>query len=483
MAAGFAISDQGFPIPRLYEARARVVELWRENFGPNADVESGTPDGLMIDTISLLLALTWQGIGASLSDSYLRTARGVALDRLLGLYARRRIAARASTASLVWYGTDGTAISTSARALTAAAGGSAFTPDASASIGAGDLAWVVRIDTITASTLYRVTLDAVNYDTTSDVSPTRAEIVAGILADLNAVTGVTALDGGDDPNGLPLIVVETDAASTIAVTGPMTAFPAVRTAATCTATGAVVGLAGGFVVGTPISGVQHVTSTADAVVGRDLERDSEFVARHLRTLAANGARSPDATAARVSELDGVEVARVYENESAVEVDGRPPHSFETIVSGGDDDEIAAVIWSQKPAGIQAFGTTLVDVIGRDNRSHTVGFTRATRRYLHLRITITEGEGFPAEGTPLTTIRDAVAADIGDGGAHELQLGQDLLRFGLYGAIGAAVPGVAGAVVETATTAAPDDAPTFAAADIVVAEDEILISAANRITVE
>lgn len=481
---GFIVTDAGFEVPRLPEARQRVVELWRAVYGEGARTDSETPDGLMIDTIALLLALLWQGVAASQSNAYLRTARGAFVDQILDLFARRRLQPRASTASLVFYGTDATVLNAGTQARTEE--GAIFGTDAAATIGADDVIDVFTIATISPSTLYRITVNAVNFDFTTSGSPDRAELVDGLLAELDALTGGVAYDGGDDDDGVIRIVVEMEAAATFSSNANVTTRSAVRVAATATATGLLIGLAQTIaIVNTPVVGLVGVTNTADAVVGRDLETDSALKIRHWATLASNGARSPDAIADRLMDEDGpegVEVARVYENESNVEVDGRPAHSFETFVLGGDDQEIAELIWSQKPAGITAFGTTEVAVLGRDNRTHIVGFTRPTELYLHLRITVTAGEGYPSSGTPLTTIRDAVAAWIGDGGSGELQLGQDFYRFSLGQPIAAAVPGIVSIAVETDTTPGPLDVPSFSAADVTVAEDEILRSDASRITV-
>jgi hypothetical protein len=481
--AGFTVTDAGFSVPRLPEARARVVELWRGVYGEDARTDSACPDGLMIDTIALLLALSWQGSGASSSNAYLRQSRGVFVDRCLDIFARRRLTARASTASLVLYGTDATVVPSGTQARTAVGG--VFGTDAAATIGSGDLVWVVRVDTIANSVNYAITVDAVVSTYSADGSATRDEIVDGLIAEL-AGDGTTAYDGGDDADGRARIVVESDTAIAVSSGARLTTFPAVRVAATATATGVIQALATTIAtINTPVSGLVGVTNTADAVVGRAVETDQEFKARHWATLSANAARSPDAIAARLmseSGPDGVEIARVYENESSVPVGLRPAHSFETFVLGGDDDEIAELIWSQKPMGIAAYGTTTVNVRGADGRLHPIGFTRPTVLYLHLRVTVVGGEGYPSSGTPLTTIRDAIASWLGDGGGGELQLGQDFYRFSLGQPVAAAVPGIVSLAIETDTTAAPGDIPTFSSADITVAEGEILRSDASRIEV-
>ena len=107
---GFTVDATGFTVPRYAEARTRIVELWREEFGPNTDTSPASTDGQMITIAALLLTLAWQGVGASIANGTLRTSEGGYVDLILDLFARRRLDAEASTASLVWYGTDTTVV-------------------------------------------------------------------------------------------------------------------------------------------------------------------------------------------------------------------------------------------------------------------------------------------------------------------------------------------------------------------------------------
>jgi hypothetical protein len=479
----FEVTATGFPTPRLPEARARVVELWRAAYGESADTSSDTPDGKMIDILSLELALAWQGIVASAASGHGRSAVGNSLDATLDLFARVRLGALASTATLYIYGTDSTLVL--ANTLVGVEGTSnVFGTDENATIGDDDSIWVIRVDAAANNFNYRVNVNGTSADYLSDASATVEEVRTGLIASLELhVDVVDAWPAGEDADGFLLIALETTAGIAVSITaGALTRYNATRVASTATTTGALQGLTGTIrELLTPVAGIVGITSVADAVVGRARETDGQFFTRHLRTLSRNGARSPEAIAARLEEIDGVTVARVFENETNLTVDGRPPHSFETYVLGGDDSAIAALIWQQKPGGIRAFGSTVVDVLGRDNRLHAVGFTRPTIRYLHLELTVIAGEGYPVAGTPLTTIRNAVASDLGDGGAHELELGQDFYRFAAGPPAAAVVSGIASITVRTATTAAPGDPPTFAAADVVVDDDEILVLDSSRIT--
>lgn len=483
----FDVTPSGFTTPRLADARARVIEIWRARFGENADTSSDSPDGKIIDTFSLLLALVWQGLGQLNADAYARTAEGVFLDQSLDMFARRRLPAAPSTVPLIFYGADSTAVIQGSLVATTDTL-ARFGTDEAVTIGDDNSVWVVVVDSIEDSTLYRVTINATDYDFTSDGSATADEVLAGILDALEGAPGITAIAGGLDSNGDRLIVIDTPAAATLAVTGPLVRYYAARVGSTATETGPIQGLTGTVrVLVNPIAGVTGVTSTEDADVGRNLETDGEFFARHLRTLSANASRSPEAIAARLMEprtgVPGVVVARVRENETSVDPDanGLPAHSFETLVLGGDDQAIADLIWAQKPAGIRAYGTTEVAVLDSVGHPHTIGFTRPTVRYLHLEITVTPGEGYPMTGTPLATIQDAVATFFRPGGAGELQLGQDFYRFAVGRPASEVVHGIAALAVRTSTTAAPEDAPTFAASDVSVDDDEILDVDSARIT--
>lgn len=478
----FNVTAAGWSTPRLPEARLRIVELWRAAHGENANTASTSTDGKMIDTLALLLALLWQGLASGNSNAYGRTAEGVFLDLVLDLFARRRREALASTVDVVWYGADATIVL--AGSLTSAEDtGARFATDADATIGGDDSIWVIRVDTATPSTLYRITVNGINYDWTTSVGAQTLAGIRNLLLNVIAVAYPDATAPSDLTVDGPLLILPTPPGAVVTTTGPLTRFYAALVPSTAVETGAVVALAGTVrTVVNPQAGVTGVTTFEDADVGRAVETDGEFWSRHLQTLSLNAARSPEAVAARVRELEGVEAATVVENETGlVDADGRPEHSFETYVLGGDDEEIAAVIWAQKPAGIRAYGTTVVETPDSQGALHRVAFTRPTVRYLHLEISVTDGEGYPTTGTPLDTIRAAVAVYFGDGGEAELQLAQDFYRFAVGVPAALSVPGIAALAVRTATTLNPGDPPTFASADVVVAQNEILDVDSSRIT--
>ena len=183
---------------------------------------------------------------------------------------------------------------------------------------------------------------------------------------------------------------------------------------------------------------------------------------------------------------------VFENESeSTDARGVPPHAANPVFLsepvGGpytDDEAIAEQLLIAKGAGIQSFGSTVVQLPNPQGLGPLIdiGFDRPTVRYLHLRITVTPGEGFPSTGSPGTSIRNSVVEYLQRGGEGYLDLGVDLVRFQLGEPINDAAPGIQSAVIETSATVNPGDPPSFSNADIAVDDDEILVADTSRTTV-
>ncbi len=496
--ATFELTTEGLETPTLAEARAFVVDLWKDKHGENVNTSSDTPDGLIIDCLAIVMSTLWDGSADVYSAGYFRTASGTALDLILDLFGKTRLPALASTASLVWYGTPSTVLPAASIASVNDIDESRFSSDLAGAIGADDSSevYVVRILSAVDTETHTITIGATPYNYVNTGVDTVDSVAVQLRDLINLGSQATATLGGNDSSGNALIVVDSDIGLVALTTSETTAglldeFEAGRTAATATETGAITGVAGTIqTIVTPITGVTGVTNSADATVGRDQESDVDYRARHLQTLNADGCGTPQAI--RDAILENVTAAtqcRVFENESDVtDGAGRPPHSFEAVVLSdndtADDADIAEQIAACKPAGIKAHGDAFVAVTDPQGGGGTVsiGVSHPTKRYLHLDITVTAGEGFPTTGDPATAIQTEVALYLGPTGDGYLNMADDLYRYQLGKPINDAVPGVANAVIDTDDTPNPGDTPTFTAADITVADDEILISDASRITV-
>jgi len=479
----FALTDAGLETPRLLpDVRARVVDLWRAKFGANAQTSSDSPDGLIIDVLSLLMTLHWEGVAQLYLQSHVRTATGASLAMLLDPFGKSYLPATRSTANLVWYGADATSIPEGSIATTSSPDVRFATDTA---VTTGTATWVARVDTVANLTLYRLTVNGVQYPITSGSPASGPAIVAALAVALTA-GGIEAYEAGADADGRALLVVV--AGPTVTVTaGGMTAYRAAQVASTATVEGPTIALAGTLnTVGTPLTGIEGVTTYVDADLGRLQETASELRARHFRSLNSGGNASVEAIRSRLldpAQAPGVEQAIVLSNRTDdIDANGLDPHSVEAIVLGGEDATIANLLFQTVAAGDAYFGNTSVAVTDSAGGLHTVLFSRPTELYLHLNVVITPGEGWPTVGDPLGAIQAAIVAYLGEGGAGELKMGTDFRRFALGYPINTAAPGVAGATITADTTPAPGDTPTLLASDIAVNYRTILRVDSSRVTV-
>lgn len=149
-------------------------------------------------------------------------------------------------------------------------------------------------------------------------------------------------------------------------------------------TGPITGLAGTITsIATPITGWNTVTNAADAVVGQDAGTDASLREALITLMRAPGDALEAVTAALI-RVEDVTEAIVVENETSfTDVDGRPPHSFEAVVLGGDEQDIVDTIWENQPSGVSSHGSitgTVVDAAGDDQ---TVKFSRPTNRPIYI----------------------------------------------------------------------------------------------------
>ena len=149
-----------------------------------------------------------------------------------------------------------------------------------------------------------------------------------------------------------------------------------------------------------IDGLLSVTNNEPFFNGQDEETDEALQDRYYESLSKAGSRRMEAIEANVlDEVPGVRSCIVIENDShEFDDEGRPPHSFETVVLGGEDEAIAPSIFEKKSGGISAFGKT-TEVIIKDYRNieHVIGFTRAVTVPIFVKIYKKTNNRFPENG--------------------------------------------------------------------------------------
>ena len=156
--------------------------------------------------------------------------------------------------------------------------------------------------------------------------------------------------------------------------------------------------------------------------------------------------------------------------------GRPPKSFEAIVEGGSNLDVANQIWQTKPAGIETFGNTSQVIVDSMGNNQVIYFSRPIERFIWVEIALTlySEEAFPVNGTDL--VAQAINSYL-----NSLGVGVDVLFQRVLSQI-FVVPGIASGDLQIAVTAEASDSPSFGTADIPISETQIAVSTLERITV-
>lgn len=185
-------------------------------------------------------------------------------------------------------------------------------------------------------------------------------------------------------------------------------------------------------IDTPITGWSSVNNLSDATLGTDEETDVELRARREQSVARDAQAIIDAIFAGVANIPGVTQTVVLENDTNVtDINGLPPHSFQVIVVGGIDVDIANVIWLKKPAGILSFGTTTEVILDSQGLPHDISFSRPTTVDIYVEVDITTFADYPANGDDLIkqAIVDYANGDLVEG--RGFSLADDVIYTRLY----------------------------------------------------
>lgn len=187
----------------------------------------------------------------------------------------------------------------------------------------------------------------------------------------------------------------------------------------------------------PDANITSVEGTARLVSGADEESDVSLRKRLKAAIAGAGSCNTNAIRSALLRVPTVTFADVVENDQdTTDSDGRPPHSFECYVVGGEDytQEIAEKIFEKRPVGIQAVGDISKTIIDASGKTRSVSYSRpeAVNVLVHVKVETTTS--FPTDGA------EKIKANI-SGYISGLGIGKSLAYTSLYCCI-YGVPGVA-----------------------------------------
>lgn len=446
--ADYGLTEKGFQPKRLADIVAGVNSRIADQLGIQIETNANSVFGQIIGVFSYEIADLWEQAGLVYNAMYPHTASGVSLDNAAALAGIQPIAAEKTTVMCTCYGTQGTQIPYGAQISSATNSNILFNcVDSGAYIDANKACDVgVTMASVSVGTAYGVNIDGALYSYTATADDSVASVLTQIAALFN-FSDITATVNND-----VLQITENDQSETFDISLSNTDFSYIGSPVKfeCATIGAIIPALGDLSqIVTVYAGWDSVSNNVAANVGRLAESDTALRQRWNGSLYARSVAMVDSIAAALMTLNGVTVARVYENDSdSTDAEGRPPHSIEAVVAGGDADEIGAVIWQKKAAGIDTFGSQSVAVTDSQGLNHTINYNRSIPVYVWLDIEITE---YPEETLPpdATTVITEAVIEYGE----SLTVGNDVILQRFMGAIYQAVNGV-GYITITAATGIP-----------------------------
>lgn len=155
------------------------------------------------------------------------------------------------------------------------------------------------------------------------------------------------------------------------------------------------------------TGFLDITNVVEFFAGAENESDAEYRARFEATRGDFPKGTREALLDDLLELDGVDVVRIYDNPSLTDISEASALTFNTVVKGGSNTEIAQTIYQGKPVNTRTSGTITIPVDTSDNDVEAISFTKASAYVADVRLTYKLGNN-----TPLSALEQfAVQASI------------------------------------------------------------------------
>lgn len=453
--ADYGVTDKGFVIKRLDEILEEIHTDLTDGFGFNTRMDPQSFLNVLIVTFGGKIAELWEVAQSSYYAKYPSTAEGASLDNAVQYGGIRRGPNKYSYYKLHCTGVDGTTIRQGAVVATNTAPQMKLNAISEFEItrNAFNRA-VIKVAAEATGQIYSVSINGVQYSYTSQKSDA--------LSILNGLASAIAAEGYSvrvDTNNVLLSIED----QTVSRSGVLVLSDNLTTSSVTVIADFATNDYGRYIfpngtiteIITVITGFDSVENLIIPTYGQLQETDVELRHSYLAKSAIRSTRMIDSICSQlIDNVANVESATGYENDTDdTDSEGRPPHSVEIVVDGGDESEIAAVILDKKAAGIQTFGDVTVDVATEYGDVVPISFNRPEYVYVWMKITLdADNSHLPTNYANLTV--DSVVSD-----AAALHAGDDMLsqtfNDGIYGAVG----GVTYVNIKCAITTNPNYVPS------------------------
>lgn len=449
---GEFVTSTGLNRKTLQELRLEFENKFKQVFGVAFETAVDSPNGLLVSQLALSYNDLWELAQEIYSSLDPNQAVGAALDARVAFNGVSRKPALPCIVDAVLY-TEGSSATIQAGSLARRQRGNLnFALDETVTISRSSCDELLIIDNGSAKNT-----EYVFHFTFGDVTLNNSTSASNIAVLATAIHNA----GGYSEITTRGIVVRSMDDSPVGITGSMPSDFIIQSGAngkfTAVETGYQTCEIGELdAIAVAVGGWSAVYNYVAGDPGEDLETDESLRVRRAAAARVRKSRATDpAIEAALLDVRGVSSALVKSNRGfATDSDGIPGKSFNSLVIGGNDNEIAQCIYENQPSGIQSYGNTSVNITDSHGIEQQISFSRPTPVYLWVKVTYSlySEEEFTGE----QSIKDALV----EWAEKEYTLGKDIISTrinqGLYD-----VPGIGVATCAVAVTDSPDSAPSSA----------------------
>ena len=478
---GYGLTTKGPNIKRLdvilEDMHSKLSEKWGVNTRQN-------PESLvnhLLTNIADAIAELWEFGEDVYYSQYPSSAEGLNLDNAAQFGGSTRETAVPSYYRILCTGLDGTVIPARTLISTNTNPATQLVLNAAGAISRSSFnTAAIKIASASLSGLFTVALDATPYNYTAEPEDTEIDILNG-LADL---IDDDAFEVEVDEGSLVLTVkaVEPTANHALILSENLTTSTVGTVITFATEENGDIFLPNGTVTNIvkAVTGLQSVENVGTYIAGRLDETDSEFRKSYADKIYSRSSRMLESIKSSILDnCQGVTSVAPYENDTnETDETGRPPHSIEIVVDGGDQTEIATQILNTKAGGISTYGSVEVELPGEYGENITVRFNRPTYLYIWFHVAITMSEKATLPPNYADTIKEIILKAMDGLGAGESVNPQLTITGDIY----SSVPGIDYVDITMAVTTDEKKPSSYGKRNITVSERERAISGDEKIEV-
>ena len=471
----YGLTSQGFKTKRLPDIIQSMNSRIADQLGVQIQTSANSVFGQLVGVFAYEIADLWEQASQVYGAMYPHTAFGTSLNNASALAGITPISAEKTTVVCTCYGADGTSIPYGSQIASSSDSNITFSCTESAVIekGACCFAGIYLPSAVVPATVYTVTINGTAYSHTAVLGDTASMVLTAIGSQVS-IAGINATVNNDI-----LEISSTDQRDVFAISiSADLDFDSIGSPVNfeCDTVGAITPAIGDLTdIVTTFAGWDSVSNNVSANTGRESESDTALRQRWNGSLYTRSVGMTDSIASALMTLNGVTSAYVYENSTdTTDGDGRPPHSIEAVVNGGDADDIGLTIWQKKSAGIDTYGSQSVSINDSQGFPHTIYFNRPLETYVWLDIAVTE---YPEESLPPNA--SALISEIALAYGDSLTVGNDVILQRFASAIYQNVAGI-GYITVTGATGIPPGA--YSSTNITIDARHVAVFDATRITV-